>query len=175
LIADHRDVDLGIPGAASARNPVDRDADSEPDLLTAYSLFSTAYSLARFLIPTSTRTAGIFTRVAPVEHGKQGLTASSDTSEEHEPMSSDSNTPEEEFSEFVRRPTRTAGDLSEVVDGTAGITTEDVGRDLEAVASKSRTPTERELLEELLRRVERIEEHLGIASTGPDDEYLERS
>jgi hypothetical protein len=83
-------------------------------------------------------------------------------------MSSDSSASEEEFSEFVRRPT-TAGDLSEVADGPAGITTEDVGRDLESVASKSRTPTERELLEELLRRVERIEEHLGIASTGPDE------
>jgi len=90
-------------------------------------------------------------------------------------MSSDPSTSEEEFSEFVRRPTRTAGDLSEVADGPAGITTEEVARDLESVASKSRTPTERELLQELLRRIERIEEHLGIASTGPYDEYSDRS
>jgi hypothetical protein len=90
-------------------------------------------------------------------------------------MSYDRSDGEEEFSEFVRRPTRTAGDLSQVADGPAGITTEDVARDLESVASKSRTPTERKLLEELLRRVERIEEHLGIASTGPYDEYLDRS
>jgi len=80
-------------------------------------------------------------------------------------MSSDPSTSAEEFSEFVRRPTRAAGDLSEA--GPAGITTEDVAGDLESVTSKSRTPTERELLEELLRRVERIEEHLGIASAGP--------
>src|SRR5687767_8728608 len=77
----------------------------------------------------------------------KAVTASSDTSEEREPMSSDSSTSEEEeeeeeeeeFSEFVRRPTRTAGDLSEVADGPAGITTEDVARDLESVASKSRS------------------------------------
>jgi hypothetical protein len=90
-------------------------------------------------------------------------------------MSSDPSTSMEEFSEFVRRPTRTAGDLSEVADGPTGLTTEDVARDLESVASRSRTPTEREPLEELLRRVERIEEHLGIASAGPDDDYLDRS
>jgi hypothetical protein len=90
-------------------------------------------------------------------------------------MSSDPSTSEEEFSEFVRGPTRTAGELSEVADRPAGITTEDVAHDLESVASKSRTPAEKELLEELLRRVERIEEHLGIASTGPHDEYLDPS
>jgi hypothetical protein len=90
-------------------------------------------------------------------------------------MSSDPSTSVEEFSEFVRRPTRTAGDLSEVADGPTGLTTEDVARDLESVASRSRTPTGREPLEELLRRVERIEEHLGIASAGPDDDYLDRS
>jgi len=66
------------------------------------------------------------------------------------------------LSEVVRRPTRTAGDLSEVADATAGITTEDLARDLEAVASKPGVPTDRELLVELLRRVQRIEEHLGI-------------
>jgi hypothetical protein len=85
-------------------------------------------------------------------------------------MSSDPSTSEEEFSEFVRRSTRTAGDLSEVAEGQAGITTEDVARDLESFALKSRTPPDRELLEELLRRVERIEQHVGISSTDPDDE-----
>jgi hypothetical protein len=85
-----------------------------------------------------------------------------DTSEEREPMSSDPSNSEEKFSEFVRRPTRTAGDLSEVAGGPAGITTEDVARDLEAVASKRGVPTESELLADLLRRVQPIEEHLGI-------------
>jgi hypothetical protein len=77
-------------------------------------------------------------------------------------MSSDPSNSEEKFSEFVRRPTRTAGDLSEVAGGPAGITTEDVARDLEAVASKRGVPTESELLADLLRRVQPIEEHLGI-------------
>ena len=74
------------------------------------------------------------------------------------------------LSEVVRRPTRTAGDLSEVAEATAGITTEDLARDLEAVASRPGVPTERELLEELLWRVRRIEEHIGIESAGPYDE-----
>jgi len=77
-------------------------------------------------------------------------------------MSSDPSTSDEEFSEFVRRPTRTAGDLSEVADASPGITTEDLARDLEAVASRPGVQTEREMLEDLLRRVERIEKHLGI-------------
>jgi hypothetical protein len=38
----------------------------------------------------------------------------------------------------------------------------DLARDLEAVASKPGVPTERDLLMELLRRVRRIEERLGI-------------
>jgi hypothetical protein len=71
----------------------------------------------------------------------------------------------ETLSEVVRRPTRTAGDLSQVADASPGITTEDLARDLEAVASKQGVPTEGELLADLLRRVERIEQHLGIAST----------
>jgi hypothetical protein len=41
---------------------------------------------------------------------------------------------------------------------------EDLARDLEAVASKRGAPTESELLADLLRRVERIEEHLGITN-----------
>jgi hypothetical protein len=71
------------------------------------------------------------------------------------------------LSEVVRRPTRTAGDLSEVADASPGITTEDLARDLEAVASKRGVPTENELLADLLRRVERIEEHLGISGADP--------
>jgi hypothetical protein len=69
------------------------------------------------------------------------------------------------LSEVVRRPTRTAGDLSEVADASPGITTEDLARDLEAVASRPGVRTERQLLEDLLRRVRRIEEYLGL------DEY----
>jgi hypothetical protein len=69
------------------------------------------------------------------------------------------------LSDVIRKPTRTAGDLSEVADSSAGITTDDVARDLESVASKSRTGSDRELLENLIRRVERIEKHLGIADT----------
>ena len=70
------------------------------------------------------------------------------------------------LSEVVRRPTRTAGDLSEVADASRGITTEDLARDLEAVASKQGAPTDSELLADLLERVKRIEEHLGITNYG---------
>jgi hypothetical protein len=73
------------------------------------------------------------------------------------------------LSEVVRRPTRTAGDLSEVADASPGITTEDLARDLEAVASKRGVQTESKLLADLLRRVQRIEQHFGIASTNFDD------
>jgi hypothetical protein len=78
-------------------------------------------------------------------------------------MSSERTSSGEEFSEYVRRPTRTAGDLSEVAEATAGITTDDLTRDLEAEASKAGASTDRELLADLLERVKRIEEHLGIA------------
>jgi hypothetical protein len=77
---------------------------------------------------------------------------------------------DETLSEVVRRPTRTAGDLSEVADASPGITTEDLARDLEAVASKRGALPENELLADLLKRVERIELHLGISSTDPDVE-----
>jgi hypothetical protein len=77
---------------------------------------------------------------------------------------------DEALSEVFRKPTRTAGDLSEVADAAPGITTEDVAHDLEAVASKRGVRTESELLADLLRRVERIEQHLGIAGAEPDDE-----
>jgi hypothetical protein len=79
------------------------------------------------------------------------------TSEDEQPEVDDST-----LSEVVRRPTRTAGDLSEVADASPGITTEDLARNLEAVASKRGVPTESELLADLLRRVQRIEQHLGI-------------
>jgi hypothetical protein len=68
------------------------------------------------------------------------------TSEDEQPEVDDST-----LSEVVRRPTRTAGDLSEVADASPGITTEDLARDLEAVASKRGVPTESELLADLLR------------------------
>jgi hypothetical protein len=74
---------------------------------------------------------------------------------------------DETLSEVVRRPTRTAGDLSEVAEGAPGITTEDLAHDLEAVASKTGEPSERELLLEILWRLRRIEEHLGIGSSAP--------
>jgi hypothetical protein len=80
-------------------------------------------------------------------------------------MSLDPSTSDEEFSDFVRRPTRTAGDLSEVANASPGITTEDLARDLEAVASRPGVQTERQLLEDLLRRVRRIEEYLGLAES----------
>jgi hypothetical protein len=69
------------------------------------------------------------------------------------------------LSEVVRRPTRTAGDLSEVAEAAPGITTEDLASDREA-AAKTGEPSERELLLEILWRLRRIEEHLGIGSTG---------
>jgi hypothetical protein len=74
------------------------------------------------------------------------------------------------LSDVIRKPTRTAGDLSEVAEGSAEITTEDIARDLEAVASQSRAASDRELLEDLLRRVERIEQRLGMAGPGSDVE-----
>jgi hypothetical protein len=72
---------------------------------------------------------------------------------------------DETLSEVVRRPTRTAGDLSEVADASPGVTTEDLARDLEAVASRPGAQTESELLADLLRRVQRIEEYLGLAES----------
>jgi len=83
---------------------------------------------------------------------------SEDSTSEDEQLEVDDGT----LSKVVRRPTRTAGDLSEVADASPGITTEDLARDLEAVASKPEVPTDSELLADLLRRVQRIEQHLGI-------------
>ena len=66
----------------------------------------------------------------------------------------------ETLSEVVRKPTRTAGDLSEAAEGAAGLTTEDIARDLESAASISRT-SDSELLEELLDRVERYRSEIS--------------
>jgi hypothetical protein len=57
-------------------------------------------------------------------------------------MASDPSAGDEEFTEFVHMPIRTAGDLSEIAARSAEITTTDVARDLESVASKSGAATE---------------------------------
>ena len=88
-------------------------------------------------------------------------------------MSSDP-TPEDEqpevddgtLSDVFERPIKTAGDLSEAADAAPGVTTEDLARDLEA-AAKAGVPSERELLLEILWRLRRIEEHLGVGSSEP--------
>jgi hypothetical protein len=109
-----------------------------------------------------------------------GETTRSSASEEREgPMSSDPRSDDEQLevddgtlSEVVQRPIRTAGDLSEAADASPGITTEDLARDLEAVASKPGVPTERELLQQILWRLERIEEQLekGVPQVPPSRE-----
>jgi hypothetical protein len=73
---------------------------------------------------------------------------------------------DETLSEVFQQPIKAAGDLSEVADASPGITTEDLARDLEA-AAKSGVPSERELLLEVLWRLRRIEEHLGVGSSKP--------
>ena len=73
---------------------------------------------------------------------------------------------DEALSEVFQQPIKAAGDLSEVADVSPGITTEDLSRDLEA-AAKSGVPSERELLLEVLWRLRRIEEHLGVGSSKP--------
>ena len=70
------------------------------------------------------------------------------------------------LSDVFQQPIKAAGDLSETADAAPGITTEDLARDLEAVA-KAGVPSERELLLEVLWRLRRIEEHLGIGSSAP--------
>ena len=70
------------------------------------------------------------------------------------------------LSEVFERPIKTAGDLSEAADAAPGITTEDLAHDLEA-AAKAGVPSEREMLLEILWRLRRIEEHLGVGSGGP--------
>jgi hypothetical protein len=70
------------------------------------------------------------------------------------------------LSEVFERPIKTSGDLSEAADSAPGITTEDLAHDLEA-APKAGVPSERELLLEILWRLRRLEEHLGVGSGGP--------
>jgi hypothetical protein len=82
--------------------------------------------------------------------------------EDEEPQEVD----DETLSEVVRRPTKTAGDLSEAAEDAPGITTEDLANDREA-AAKTGEPSERELLLEILWRLRRIEEQLGIGSSAP--------
>jgi hypothetical protein len=66
------------------------------------------------------------------------------------------------LSDVLQQPIKAAGDLSEVADAAESKTTDDLARDLEAVASKAGGPTAWEMLEEILQRVRRIEEHLRI-------------
>jgi hypothetical protein len=73
---------------------------------------------------------------------------------------------DETLSEVFQQPIKAAGDLSEVADASPGITTKDLARDLEA-AAKSGVPSERDLLLEVLWRLRRIEEHLGVGSSKP--------
>jgi hypothetical protein len=70
--------------------------------------------------------------------------SSNPTSDDEHPEVIDGGT----FSEIVRTPIRAAADLEDELGPVA---------DLE-----ERGPTNREMLEDLLRRVERIEKHLGI-------------
>jgi hypothetical protein len=63
-------------------------------------------------------------------------------------------------------------DLSELPDDSPRDTMEEYDRDLAPVVLKPSVPTERELLVEILRRLRRIEGHLGIDTSGPYDEYL---
>ena len=61
---------------------------------------------------------------------------------------------DETLSELVRTPSRTSGDLQQHVD---------LEDDLEPVPEfEEPAPTNKEMLAELLQRVRRIEEHLGI-------------
>jgi hypothetical protein len=79
--------------------------------------------------------------------------SSTSTSDDEFPIQDD-----EIVSELVRTPSRASADLQQHVD---------LEDDLEPVLHvKERGPTKRERLEDLLRRVERIEEHLGIADPG---------
>jgi hypothetical protein len=75
--------------------------------------------------------------------------SSTPTSDDEFPIEDD-----ETVSELVRTPSRASADLQQHVD---------LEDDLEAgLHVKQRGPTRREVLEDLLRRVERIEKHLGI-------------
>src|SRR5215213_2294046 len=66
---------------------------------------------------------------------------------------------DETLSELVRTPSRTSGDLQQHAD---------LEDDLETVPDfEEPAPTNREMLAELLQRVRRIEEHLGIHESCP--------
>src|SRR5215211_8347455 len=126
---------------------------------------------AHFRIPEAIRSNRFGVSCSRRLHGGWKNKPSTPSEEREEPMSVDSTSGDEQpevddgtLSEIVRRPTRTAGDLSEVADASPGITTKDLARDLEAVASKQGVSTDSELLADLLRRVQRIEEHLGITN-----------
>src|SRR5215213_9236256 len=92
---------------------------------------------------------------------KQGFPHPGSDGSEEEPMSSappsDDEFPiqdDETLSELVRTPSRTSGDLQQHAD---------LEDDLEPVPDfEERAPTNQEMLAELLQRVRRIEEHLGI-------------
>ena len=98
---------------------------------------------------------GFFPSQLALRLEKEGDPPPGSDEEREEPMSSTS-TSDDEFpiqddeavSELVRTPIRAAADLED---------------ELEPVADfEERGPTNREMLEDLLRRVERIEKHLGI-------------
>jgi hypothetical protein len=143
----------------------------------------------------SVLTVSIFAFLACVEDGDERRTSQllATSEEREEPMSStpisDDDHPEvddegvsaripydpgghinevddETLSEVFQQPIKTAGDLSEAADASPGITTADLARDLEA-AAKAGVPSERELLLEILWRMRRIEEHLGVGRSGP--------
>jgi hypothetical protein len=80
-----------------------------------------------------------------------------------DPRSADDEQPEVDnltLSEVFQQPIKAAGDLSEVADASPDVTTEDLARDLEAVASKLEAPSERELLLQIIWRLGRIEQQL---------------
>ena len=86
-----------------------------------------------------------------------------------DPRSADDEQPEVDdgtLSEVFQQPIKAAGDLSEVADAFTGMTTDELARDLEA-AAKAGVPSDRELLLEILWRLRRVEEHLGVGSSEP--------
>jgi hypothetical protein len=105
-------------------------------------------------IPTSAREA--------LSKSRDEQVSSDLTSSEEQPEVDDGT-----LSDVLQQPIKAAGDLSEVADAAESKTTDDLARDLEAVASKAGVPTAWEMIEEILQRVRRIEEHLGIG--GPEE------
>jgi hypothetical protein len=102
------------------------------------------------------------------------------------------------LSDVIRKPTRTSGDLSEVAEGSVGfsvptrpiedspvfdppvdrerllpsdvVSADDVDDSADLSSGGWQGPTDREILKELLERVERIEQHLGISPMDGDVE-----